>query len=254
MTQTASYLYAITRPVEPDALTGLRGIAGGAVRAVCDGDVACLVSTVPLDEFGEDALRRNLENLAWLERTAREHDSVVQAASRDVTTAPLRLATICRDDDAVVDRLHALHGRAAAVLARLEGRIEWGVKVYAPADRPEEGDDSADQPKSGTEYLQRRRQAITGRHRRQAVLSRVADDVYDRLGTLAIAGCRHRPQDQRLSGADAEMLLNAAYLVDVDHSAEFAAAVDDLAAETAPARIALTGPWPAYSFAVLDES
>ncbi|MFN2560279.1 MAG: GvpL/GvpF family gas vesicle protein [Jatrophihabitans sp.] len=72
-----------------------------------------------------------LENLPWLERTARHHDGVVRAASRRTSTIPLRLATICADDPAAARRLVELGERAAAAPDELEGRDEWGVKLFA---------------------------------------------------------------------------------------------------------------------------
>jgi hypothetical protein len=49
------------------------------------------------------------------------------------------------------------------------------------------------------------------------------------------------------------MLLNAAYLVDRERVDEFRRAVDDLAGERPPDSIVVTGPWPPYSFATVEE-
>jgi Gas vesicle synthesis protein GvpL/GvpF. len=49
------------------------------------------------------------------------------------------------------------------------------------------------------------------------------------------------------------MLLNGTYLVGNDSIDEFAARVDSLAAEHPDVRVELTGPWPAYSFAGVEE-
>ena len=56
-------------------------------------------------EFGEEGLQRNLEDLEWLETVARRHDDVVQLVAGTGSVAPLRLATICLDDDGVRARL-----------------------------------------------------------------------------------------------------------------------------------------------------
>jgi hypothetical protein len=49
------------------------------------------------------------------------------------------------------------------------------------------------------------------------------------------------------------MLLNAAFLVDRDRAAEFRAVVDRLAADRPEGAVVLTGPWPGYSFAGLEQ-
>jgi Gas vesicle synthesis protein GvpL/GvpF len=250
---TATYLYAITRRPADGRLAGLRGVADAPVRALAAGRLECLVSSVDLDEFGEDALRVNLEDLTWLERTARQHDDVVRAAARVTTTIPLRLATICADDDAAGQRLAELDGPAGAVLDELDGRDEWGVKVFA-VDDPQPGDVAPAAPGgSGAAYLQRRRSELHRRAARSELAGQAADAVYRQLAECAVRAYRHRPQDQRLSGVAAPMLLNAAYLVDRQRAEDFRRAVDDLAAARPPEAIVLTGPWPAYSFASVEQ-
>ena len=246
-----SYLYAIIRPVGGTGLAGLRGVGDAPVRVVTADDLAGLVSSVDLAEFGEQALPTHLEDLGWLERTARAHDAVVVAAGRVTTTAPLRLATIFRDDDAVRQRLRVVGPQARAVLERLAGRTEWGVKLFATAPEPAAATVGPDAT-SGTGYLRRRREAVEQRGQAAADAAEQADQVYRRLASASVAGRRHRPQDPRLSGVDRPMLLNAAFLVDDAHTAQFRAAVEELAHNAPSGALELTGPWPSYSFADLD--
>lgn len=253
MTTKATYMYAITRPVLPGELNGLRGVSGAPVRMIEDGDVACLVSTVDLAEFGEEALPNNLEDLRWLERTARQHDEVVQAGARITTTMPLRLATICTDDNSAQERLHRFGGRALAVLADLDGREEWGVKVLASPDRSAPGVPVGDDV-SGTAYLHRRRQQLARSDNAAVAASRDADAVYSRLAEHAVAGRRHRPQDRRLTGAAQPMVLNAAFLVERTRVGQFRSVVAELMSERPPESITLTGPWAPYSFAAMEET
>jgi hypothetical protein len=49
------------------------------------------------------------------------------------------------------------------------------------------------------------------------------------------------------------MLLNAAYLVDEQRDEDLTAAVRALAAKHPAVRLELTGPWPPYSFAGLEQ-
>jgi hypothetical protein len=258
MTGSATYLYAITRRLGDDRLGGagsLRGVADEPVRTVAAGGLACLVSSVDLGEFGEDALRVNLEDLAWLERTARQHDDVVRAAARVTTTIPLRLATICADDAAAARRLAELGGPAAAVLDELDGRDEWGVKVFAVEESPPDDTPPIEAAgSSGAAYLQRRRSQLERRTARTELAGQFADAVYRQLEDCAARAYRHRPQDQRLSGVAAPMLLNAAYLVDRQRAEQFRRAVDELAAVRPPDAIVLTGPWPPYSFASVEQA
>lgn len=277
MTETgsASYFYAITRPVEPTALEEVVGVGSAPVRLVTDGDLAAVVSTVDLAEFGEDGLRRNLEDLRWLEGVARAHDAVVRAASAAAPTAPLRLATICLTDAAVRERLREIAEAAGRALDRITGRVEWSVKVVVPAasaagpasaagsasaggpGRDAGPDDVGSAPAArggaGTAYLERRRQETRQREVDVARAGAIADDVHSELSTAAAAGRRLPPQDQRLAGYDGTMVLNGAYLVGVDDGEAFAALVAAAAAARPDVRIDVGGPWPPYSFATLED-
>jgi hypothetical protein len=246
---TATYLYAVCRPVDEDGVADLRGVSGAAVRTLREGELCLAVSDVPLEDFDTDALQQHLEDFTWLTRTAREHDDVVSGLAERTTTAPLRMATVCRDDASARAKLAALADAATAVLDRLDGRIEWGVKVYARV--PETADERSG---SGAEYLRRRRAALRTRQQELATAQAQATSAYETLLHHAAAGRRHEPQDSRLTGVAAPMLLNAAFLVDTARVAEFRTAVEQVGATADALEIVLTGPWPPYSFAVLDES
>jgi hypothetical protein len=250
VTPTATYLYAITRPVDDDLVAGLRGVGDAPVRVVRHGDLACLVSTVDLADFGEQSWTQHLEDVAWLARTASAHDDVVRAVARVAATVPLRMATICTDDTAVRARLDAVRETTLRALAAVDGRDEWGVKLFASPD-PEAAEPAAS---SGTAYLQQRRRTLERRESALQAGARTAETVYARLVDVAAGSCRHRLQDSRLSGDPRPMVLNAAFLVDRAREHAFRAAVSELAADRAPGALVLTGPWPPYSFVPTEPS
>ena len=253
MSGAATYLYAVTRPVPADRIAALHGIGGVPVRLLSMGDLACAVSTVNLDEFGAEAFARNLEKLAWLERVAREHDAVVQALAGLTTVVPLRLGAVYLDDDSALVRVAQLRDVARATLDVLDGREEWGVKLYALAQSGHASAVPAGRPESGLDYLRRRRGELERKVIDTRALEADADAVFERLCGVAVLARRHRLQDPALTGVQRPMLLNAAYLVGRDARDEFHAAVDALARERAEGSVVVTGPWPPYSFATLDD-
>src|SRR5690606_26906774 len=109
-----------------------------------------------------------LEDLGWLEATARAHHRVVDAVARHTTTAPVRLVTVYRGDEQVRDLLERGGAEFAETLQMVAGRQEWGVKVYAdpqaaaaPArSRPSK---TAAGGRSGAAYLERRRTGLRTR-------------------------------------------------------------------------------------------
>jgi hypothetical protein len=256
-TGTGRYLYAITRGVGPDAVAGSTGLGGSALEVVDHRGLVAVVSTVRLEEFGEEGLRRNLEDLGWLETVARGHDAVVQVVAAHGPTAPLRLATICLDDDGVRTRLDEWHDQLSDVLDRVQGRVEWSAKTYARESGVAEASAPAapvEGKGAGVAYLQRKRESTQRRMQSEERAQQLAAEIHAALAQHAVASRRLPAQDPRLTGHEGVMTLNGAYLVPADESDAFAATVAALSQQHPDAHLEAGGPWPPYSFAVLDQS
>lgn len=250
MGDTARYLYAVCRGLDPTALGTVSGLGEQPVELVEHQDLTAVVSTVDLDEFGEEALARNLEDLAWLERTVRVHDAVVHAAATVAPTAPMRLATICFDDDRVRARLREWYVALTHALDRVEGRAEWSVKVLSP---PRVREPAGSRPTSGAEYLRRKREQTEQRATGDAAAMEVARAIHAGLQEWSAASRQLAPQDPRLTGHEGTMVLNAAYLVPQEAADAFEARVQELGAMHPEVVVDVRGPWPPYSFAMLDQ-
>jgi hypothetical protein len=230
------------------------GVAGTPVRAMTAGGLTVLASNVDLAEFGEAALRRNLENLAWLEEVARAHHNVVDAAARLFPVLPARFATVYQGDASMIAAFAERAGQLRAALGRVGGRMEWGVKAYAV---PKQGDAqpvaasaaAPAEPGAGMAYLKRRRSEMSAKRESSRTAVANAREVHVELSGHAAQTRLYPPQAPALSGTKAPMLLNAAYLLDAGGAAEFAAVVSEAAAAHPELRLDLTGPWPPYSFA-----
>ncbi len=254
MSETGIYFYAISRGVTPEVVEGERGIEEARLRLIELQGLCAVVSDVDLAEFGEEGLRRNLEDLAWLESVATAHDRVARVASEHAPTAPLRLATVFLSDDAVREQLTLWHDGAEQALDRIEGRNEWSVKAYADTTAPAE---SGEEPAAsegmgaGKAYLLKRRAATEQREQSARDLAEIGDGFHAQLEAGSVQSRRLPPQDRRLTGHTGEMILNGTYLVDRDEVAGFKAVVERLAGTHAHVRVELGGPWPPYSFATL---
>jgi hypothetical protein len=241
-------------------LSWLSGVGEAEVRTITCSGLTVLASDVSLAEFGEAALRENLENLAWLEEVARLHHYVVDAAARLVPLLPVRLATVYRDDDVVRAALADRHDQLLGALHRVGGRVEWGVKAYAadpgettrvPGERVPAGTPAGETAEGGAglAYLKRRRDQLAAGREARAAAAQGASTVHAELAGKAAEAVVRPPQSAQLSGARVPMLLNAAYLLDPGESRDFTAAVAAEATAHPELRIELTGPWPPYSFA-----
>jgi hypothetical protein len=250
MADALVYLYAVTDADAPEPDVE-EGVDGAPVRRVGTGRLAAVVSSVDAVRFGEDALKRSLEDVRWLEATARAHHGVVDAAALAGPVAPVRMATVYLDDSRVRALLTDSAAAFTAALDRVRGRVEWGVKGFAVA--PDAPRDPEPDPGSGTgpgaSYLARRlAERRRAGHGHEAALE-AAEAAHRALAATSLASRRYPPQDPRLSGRREEMVLNAAYLVKTE--AALRQVVEEHTGRAL--RLELTGPWAPYSFATLEE-
>ena len=104
------WVYGVIAARDADRVSsGLEGVEPGSeVEAVVVGELAALASPVPMREYGDERIRDHLEDLQWVERTARAHEAVLDAALGTTTVVPLRLCTIYRDRPGVERYRHNL--------------------------------------------------------------------------------------------------------------------------------------------------
>ena len=248
------WVYAVAERVAVTPLAQVRGVGGGQPRVIAAGELTAVAEDVRLAEFGEEALRRNLEDLDWLEATARAHHSVIDAVARQGPLVPMRLATVYSSDAQITTMLDERSADFRAVFRRISGREEWGVKVYADR-QPEPSNEpavtavpSGPGGGAGAAYLRRRRDQLAAqKNTRQETLAS-AEMVHTELSEYAAETRLHPPQAPQLTGSKAPMILNAAYLLDSERAEEFGSAVTALAGRYPGLRLELTGPWPPYSF------
>ncbi|NHC21640.1 GvpL/GvpF family gas vesicle protein [Nocardioides sp. IC4_145] len=260
MSTSARYVYAISRGLRPGPLE-VRGIHGAEVEVVRHLDLDAVVSDVDLAEFGEEPLRENLEQLSWLEDVVRDHDRVVQAVAQVGPTAPLRLATVFLDDDGMRARLFEWRFALEQVLDRVTGRHEWSVKVVLPpAPAPagvgpgaatHAGDAQA--AAGGADYLRRKKESLAGRVAAEERGAELGRAVHQALAGRAAASRLLPPQDPRLSGHTGTMVHNGAYLVADDEHEAFVERLRELTAQHPDVVVDVGGPWPPYSFAMLEQ-
>ncbi|MFE0254032.1 GvpL/GvpF family gas vesicle protein [Streptomyces sp. NPDC059010] len=256
------YVYAVCRPFRSALQAQLTGVAGAPPKQLTHHGLIAVVSTVPEADFAEAALRAHLEDLDWLSTTARAHQQVIDALTVVTTPLPLRLATVFRDDSGVRTMMEAREEDFRRVLDRLEGRVEWGVKVYVEPE-PTESTESAESARSaeaaesgrpgtgaasGRDYLRRRRRQTRAREDVWQKATEFAGRLHETLSAFAEDSRLHAPQSAALSGSSGQNVLNAAYLVPRADSEEFVELVDREKDGAPGIRVELTGPWAAYSF------
>jgi hypothetical protein len=243
---TGWYVYGVAE--DDPALARLDG-----VELIRRGTLAAVAREVPLDEYGADVLPERLNDREWLERNARAHEAVLQAAAALTTVVPLRFGTIYHGRGHVEQMLEERSDELRDTLARVRGHVELGVKAWVDLAAVGRTLGGADQPLeggAGMAYLQQRSREQERSRELTARCIELAEEAHGRLADVAVAAVANRPQPRELTGRSESMVLNGAYLVP-DGDERLRSEVDRLAAEHADLGVEyeLTGPWPPHNFA-----
>ncbi|PDW01152.1 GvpL/GvpF family gas vesicle protein [Candidatus Viridilinea mediisalina] len=253
------YVYGITtadhKPV-PD-LPGIEAVARPFL--VAEGDLAALVSMVPLEHFAEEGLEERLSDLNWIEPRARAHQEILAATLGQRTVIPLRFGTIFRDETGIHTMLLSHGANFRRVLAHLHNRLEWGVRLYVdPAQLAAQV--AANNPRvrtlaarcqgksGGAAYLlgkklnqllseESTRLAETYAHTAHQMLLNCAVDAH--ASSVEQAAMKQEPT----------LILNGAYLVEHAQTGSFNAILEQIGSKLIGCSFQLTGPWPPYHFA-----
>jgi hypothetical protein len=160
----------------------------------------------------------------------REHERVVEELMAERPLLPLRFGSVMPDESELRDLLAARQSEFEAALARVRGHVELGVRASAggPRGTSSAADGGAAAELPGSAYLSRKLAAKRLAQQLHDALAPAADDAHFRMG-----------RDDGYAGA---------YLVERAAVHEFCSRVDELRVEHPGLEIALTGPWPPYSF------
>lgn len=238
---SATYVYGLVG-ADTDLPEDLKGLGpSGRVTTVTHGQVAAIVSDVPVDR----PLGTRDDLLA--------HEAVVDTVAATTAVLPMRFPAVVEEKGVVEELLGPHHDRFVAVLGELEGRVQFTLK-------------------GRYEQEPVLRELIEADPEIRALQEKVRDlpedaSYYDRvrLGEVIVAALEERRDDesaqmlQRLEPfavgivanqpGQPDDVVNAAFLVERDRAAEFESAVEDLGRDLAGrVRLRLLGPLAPYDF------
>ncbi len=237
------YLYCVIRSSEPQQFSTLGiGERGDIVHTVHYEDLAAVVSDSPIVEY--DNTRRNMM----------AHTVVLEEVLQRFTILPVRYDTVAPDEKTVREKLlKRRFGELTMLLRDMDGLVELGLKalwyegiVFGEilAENPgirELRDKLVRRPAEETYY---ERMSLGEKVEAAMNRKRVADSEYilSRLRPL-VRTTRKNPE------ITDRMVLNAAFLLEKEHQADFDAVIQALDGEMGKRLIfKYVGPVPPYNF------
>ena len=259
MGDSVLYVYAITREaVTPNSEAVDQSRHFGAVERK---KVAAVFTPVPREEFSQEAIDRRAGDLEWLGSIGYRHQAVVSALMKSTAVIPLRAFTLFSSEQSLAAYLDENGQRLRPMLERLGGKQEWTLRIEFDPQRWRDAltlrvpslrelQQQVDASAPGKAFLlgkkldEERKRA--SRAAEQEVVSEIERAVLERLACETVAESREQregafPQINVLLNRDEEARLHELRNQLADRYAG-----DGIT-------VAVTGPWPPYTFASMPD-
>jgi hypothetical protein len=255
------YVYAIARAGHrtPERVEAIDG--SDVIDVVTAGELAAFVTPVDDVDFSQGVIDARAKDVEWLGAIGYRHQSVMNALMHGGTIIPLRAFTLFASDESLRRHLENEHAQFAKLLETLDGKQEWTLRIeFDPqlwsealvrrVDSLRALSDQIASASEGKAFLLRKKlddeKKKASREAEQQVMSEVERDVMGKLACDTVAETR-----QQRSGAFPQINV----LIDRDEEARLEELRHELARRYAAegVTLALTGPWPPYTFAVISD-
>ena len=267
------YLYGITRrgpdaavladadAPSVDADIAVTPVDAAPLQLLECGGLAAVVRPVLMADFTPAVMQERLRSASGMEAIVRSHNHVVEAIHARQAILPARFGVVYAHARDIQSALRSVCDSLLPQLHRLEGCDEWALHLYAKRavirERVVAGNPAIARlreefvaARPGRAYFLERqlREEMEGATR-QALVA-LAQSAFDRLTAVAIAG-QVNPIRTADSAREVE-ILRAAFLLARDDAERFDAELCSIADASEGIRCECSGPWPPYSFAVVD--
>ena len=255
------YVYAFARAGHPmpELVEAVDG--SDRLKAVTSGDLAAFVTPVDDVDFSQGVIDARAKDVEWLGAIGYRHQSVMNALMHGGTIIPLRAFTLFASAESLRRHLESERARLVKLLDRLDGKQEWTLRIeFDPrlwsealvrrVDGLRALSDEIAAAAAGKAFLLRKKlddeKKRASREAEQQVVSEVERAVMEKLACDTVAETR-----QQRSGAFPQINV----LIERDEEARLEELRDALTRRYAAdgVTLALTGPWPPYTFAVTTD-
>ena len=260
------YTYCLTEiPVPfPCIVIGIDGIHE-AYFIEQDGFFA-VASAISLKDFSENALEKNMTDVAWLAPLAKRHEAVIEfvmthnPANRSGITplVPLRFCTIYKNQEALFQAVVPHKEKILSFLEYTSDKAEWAVKIFCDRKTFMNGHDKKTSGAThkpalllpGENYLLAKKMRRIREETFIVDIQRILNNIHCTVSPHVDCHRSLRCTDKGIHGRPFDMVMNTAFLVEQQTLPIFQDVVDTLAEKYKAHGFVfeLSGPWPPYNF------
>lgn len=220
-----------------------------------------VVTKVSPDEFSEDNLKKNLNDMEWVEKRVRQHEKIIEEIMKDTTVLPFKFGTVFQSEENVEKLLKEHNTEFKQIIEDLDGKEEWGLKIYCNLtkfkeslakenERIQDLDRQIASVSEGKAYLLKKKKEELIKEIISQKISEYTQDSFTRLKKVCLEAKINKILPKEVTEREDEMVFNAAYLVNKNRIKDFENVLSYLKTKYSNKGLTFdyTGPWPPYNF------
>jgi len=261
----AIYLYCL-RKKKTAFIKAVKTIDKGKAYTVPYKELEAVVSEVNLKKFSSEEIQKKAqEDVNWIKEKAQIHEHVIEQAmglrGKIVPVIPMKFGTIFKTKQSLEGIFEKNYLKFRKLLEGLEGKQEWGVKIYlnekvfekklaekseAVAQKKKE---IASLPKGMDFFVKKQMEEVIKKEKNRE-LEGVLKEIFENLQKLAVKANQGKNLDKALTGKKEPMVLNLNLLIKEEKVVEFQKEVNRLETRYQNQGLIIqeSGPWPPYNF------
>ncbi|WP_026691526.1 GvpL/GvpF family gas vesicle protein [Alteribacter aurantiacus] len=263
------YLYAFIPTNEQTDTPDMTGIdPDSPIEYISHGDITSIICRVKKDEFDETQLKKNVENMSWLQEKAFHHHEMMNHFHQSYTMIPLKFGTIYETKESLESIVHTHNERITELFQTLKQKNEWNVKIYADKQKftqsvlehspeIEKKKQEIEQLSKGKQFFERRKLDQFVEKQADKEIAEQCENLHEKLLQFSDQSEVKKNWNQKVTGRPEEMCWNSAYLINESDTDRFVQVIQDEKKEAVDKEsgldYAVTGPWPAYHFSSFIE-
>jgi hypothetical protein len=221
---------------------------------------------VTMDEYSEENLKQNLNDVVWIELNAREHVEVISKVMEHSNIIPFKFGTIFSTEEKLNTFISDYSDSLKDNLNKCADHEEWSVKIYCNREVFKLQIEKLSSEVSELEKLIRNsspgKAYILERKKSGLIESEIDKHSYiygTNYYSLFLKLCEYSEINsllpKEMTGRDDEMILNVAFLINKSKVSTFknTAAMLQKEKNLLGLDVVVTGPWPPFSFISIKE-
>lgn len=259
MENTGILIYCIIQGFD-ERISEIKGLdESSRLYAIRSGSLTAIVSDVMLEEYGEDKMAENGEDIEWLKEKATMFMDVILKVMDIASVIPMKFLTIFLSEERVIEIIKENHDDFQATFKKISSYDEFGVKIYCDERKYKESvlsDEIRDfentltgKPKGAAFFLKKKFETELDEKIRNRICG-ISSQFAEKLSTLTSDMKINKNLVKEITGIEIPMILNCAFLVKSDQKESFASRIEEFKRDFGSSGfyVDLTGPWPPYSF------